>query len=55
VEQPVKEVYEKPKIRDLGTLQELTAACIKPGTGDFRGNGFSTHSISSAGKCTSTP
>jgi hypothetical protein len=52
---PVKEVYEKPQIRDLGTLKELTLACIQPGGGDFRGAGFSTHSVSSTGKCTSTP
>jgi hypothetical protein len=55
VKEAVKEVYEKPVIKDLGTLQELTLACIKSGSGDFRGNNFSTHSVSSAGKCTSTP
>ena len=50
-----KELYEKPEISDLGTLQELTAACISAGSGDYRGYGFSTHSATSAGVCTSTP
>ena len=55
MEESVKEVYEKPEIKDLGTLQELTLACISSGTGDFRGHHFSTHSVTSSGKCTSTP
>lgn len=55
MEAPVKEVYAKPEIKDLGTLQELTAACIQPGTGDHAFHSLSTHSISSGGTCTSTP
>lgn len=47
--------YEKPEIKDFGTLQELTAACITPGSGDFQFKGLSTHSATSAGVCTSSP
>jgi len=55
MEAPVREVYEKPEIKDLGTLQELTAACITPGSGDHLGLTLSTSSTSSSGMCTSTP
>lgn len=49
------ETYEKPEIRDFGTLQELTAACITPGNGDYRGLGLSLSSATSLGTCSSTP
>ena len=55
MEAPVNEVYEKPEIKDLGTLQELTAACITPGSGDHLGLHLSTSSVTSSGICISTP
>jgi len=51
-------VYEKPEIKDLGTLQQLTANCDSPGSGDYKhvaNKGFSTHSVNSLGYCTSAP
>ncbi|MGH2935420.1 MAG: hypothetical protein ACRDL2_13035 [Gaiellaceae bacterium] len=54
MEAPVTEVYKKPEIKDLGTLQELTAACITPGSGDHLGLHLSTSSISSSGFCLSS-
>lgn len=55
MEAPGNEIYQRPWVRDLGTLQELTAACVMPGSGDHMGHGFSTHSSTSTGWCISSP
>lgn len=55
MESPAKELYEKPEIKDFGTLQELTAACITPGSGDYLGLHLSPTSVNSLGSCSSTP
>ncbi len=54
-----RKVYEKPEIRDFGSLERLTAACSASGAGDYvhPGNsGFSTSGADSQGHtCTSSP
>ncbi len=30
-----QQTYEKPEIKDFGSLQEITAACTPSGSGDY--------------------
>jgi len=50
--------YEKPEITDFGSLEDLTADCAAPGSGDFTFPTSLQHStflVTSVGICNSTP